>query len=200
MLKIDAIWQGETQQKIFRDLLHCMSLPGEIADLSQHLEKSSALVGVLATLLDGTVSWSDEDGLLSKSDNPNGIPADRYLLQAPIAPPETAQFVVINASNPPQTNFCPNLGELPNPEKGATLVLQGKSLGMGNQLLQLSGAGVKETRLVHFMGFHPEWFICRQEWVANFPLGVDMILVDSSRVMALPRTTRIQISLTEGGF
>lgn len=186
MLKIDAIWQGETQQKIFRDLLHCMSLPGEIADLSQHLGKSSALVGVLATLLDGTVSWSDEDGLLSKS--------DRYLLQAPIAPSETAQFVVIDATNPPQTDFCPNLGELPNPEKGATLVFQGKALGMGNQSLQLSGAGVKETRLVHFTGFHPEWFIRRQEWVANFPLGVDMILVDSTRVMALPRTTRIQLA------
>lgn len=183
MLKIDAIWQGETQQKIFRDLLHCMSLPGEIADLSQYLGKSSALVGVLATLLDKTVSWSDEDGLLTKS--------DCYLLQAPIAPSETAQFVVIDATLPPQTDFCPNLGELPNPEKGATLVLQGKALGMGNQSLQLSGAGVKETRLVHFAGFHPEWFIRRQEWVANFPLGVDMILVDSTRVMALPRTIRV---------
>ena len=192
MLKIDVIWEGETQQKIFRNLLHCMSLPGEIADLSQHLGKSSALVGVLATLLDKTVSWSDEDGLLSKS--------DRYLLQAPTAPPETAQFVVRDAANPPQTDFFPNLGELPNPDKGATLVLQGKALGMGNQSLQLSGAGVKETRLVHFTGFHPEWFIRRQEWVENFPLGVDMILVDYTRVMALPRTSHIQISLTEGGF
>ena len=186
MLKIDEIWQSETQQKIFRHLLHCMTLPGEVADFSQYLEKSSALVGVLATLLNKIVSWSDEDGLLTKS--------DRYLLQAPITPPETAQFVVRDAINPPQNDFFPRLGELPNPEKGATLVLQGKSLGVGNSSLQLSGAGVKGTRLVHLAGFHPEWFMRRQEWVANFPLGVDMILVDYSHVMALPRTTHIQMS------
>lgn len=185
MLKIDRIWQGETQQKIFRTLLKCMSLPGEISDLSQYLEKSSALVGVLATLLDGTVTLSDEEELLTQS--------ERYLLQASTAPLETAQFVLIDATKPPQTNFLPSLGELPNPETGATLILQGKSLGRGNTLLHLSGAGVKETCPLHLSGFHLEWFVRRQEWVANFPLGVDIILVDSTRVMALPRTTYIQV-------
>ena len=185
MLKIDGIWLEETQQKIFRNLLHCVSLPGEIADLSQYLEKSSALLGVLATLLDGTVSLNDEDGLLTQR--------DRHLLQAAIASPETAQFVVRDATKPPQPDFFPNSGLLPSPEKGATLILQGKTLGTGNNLLQLSGAGVKKTCLVHLAGFHPEWFVRRGEWVENFPLGVDVLLVDSTRIMALPRTTKLQL-------
>ncbi|MBD2772711.1 phosphonate C-P lyase system protein PhnH [Iningainema tapete] len=186
MLKIDTIWLPETQQKIFRNLLHCMSLPGEISDLSEYLNKSSALVGVLATLLDKSVSWSDEDGLVS--------PSDRYLLQAPTASVETAKFVVRNATNPPESHFTPNLGELPNPETGATIILQGTALAIGNTTLQLSGAGVKGTRLVNLAGFHPEWFRRRHDWNTNFPLGVDVILVDSTRIMALPRTTHIQMS------
>ncbi len=186
MLKIEGIWQEHTQQKIFRELLYCMSLPGEIINLNQYLEKSSALVGVLATLLDRSVTWSDEDELVNKR--------DRSLFQASQVSSQTAQFVVKNALHPPLSAFIPNLGELSNPEKGATLILQGESLGIGNKLLELAGAGIKETRLVCLAGFHLQWFICRQQWVENFPLGVDLILVDRSQIMALPRTTQIQLS------
>lgn len=186
MLKIEAIWQGETQQKIFRNLLHCMSLPGEVADLSKYLGKSSALTGVLATLLDKTVNWSDNDGLVNKS--------DRYLLQAPIVSEETAKFVVKNAINPPEFNFSPNLGELSNPEKGATLILQGTALQLGNISFELSGPGIYQTRFIHIAGFHPLWFVLRQNWVEKFPLGVDIILVDSTCIMALPRTTEIKLN------
>jgi alpha-D-ribose 1-methylphosphonate 5-triphosphate synthase subunit PhnH len=182
MLKIDNIWKIDIQQKIFRSLLTCMSRPGEIADLSQHLGNSSALLGVLATLLDRTVTLNDDDELVNRS--------DLHLLQAPSDSPQTAKFIARDATNPPG-NFTPHLGDLSNPEKGATIILQGKALGSGNVSLQLSGAGVKETYRVSLKGFDPEWFIHRQEWVANFPLGVDMILVDFNRIMALPRTTHI---------
>jgi alpha-D-ribose 1-methylphosphonate 5-triphosphate synthase subunit PhnH len=186
---IDNIWQWETQQKIFRKLLHCMSLPGDISDISQYLENASALVGVLATLLDRNVSWNDEDNLVNES--------ERYFLRAPITSLETAKFVIKDAINPPQTNFLPCLGELIHPEKSATLILRGKELGIGSTLLQFSGCGVKDTRLVHLSGFHPEWFILRQTWVANFPLGIDILLVDFTKIMALPRTTKVDILRSE---
>ncbi|MBW4475089.1 MAG: phosphonate C-P lyase system protein PhnH [Stenomitos rutilans HA7619-LM2] len=184
MITVDAIWQAETQQKIFHALLNCMSLPGEIADLSHYLGKSSALVGVLATLLDGTVSLSDEDGLISKN--------DRHLLQASTAPSAIANFVIKDATKPPQDGFSPNLGELPNPEKGATLILQGETLGIGDLSLQLTGPGVNGARQTSIMGFHSEWFMYRQQWVENFPLGVDLCLVTSAQIMAIPRSIKIQ--------
>lgn len=49
------------------------------------------------------------------------------------------------------------------------------------------------NRLVCVSGFDSEWFLRRQEWVENFPLGVDMILVDPTCIMALPRTTKLQL-------
>jgi len=184
MLAIDAIWQAETQQKIFRALLNCMSLPGEIADLSPYLGNSSALLGVLATLLDGTVSLSDEDELISQQ--------VRHLLQAHTASSEIANFVVKDATKPPQEGFLPNLGELPNPEKGATLILQGETLGVGDLPLLLRGPGVNGTRKVSIAEFHPEWFIHRQQWVENFPLGIDLFLVTFTQVMAIPRAITIE--------
>lgn len=187
VIMIDAIWQAEMQQKIFRALLNCMSRPGETADLKPYLGSSSALLGVAATLLDGTVSLSDEDELINEH--------DRHLLQAPTVSPAIANFVIKDATKLPQGSFSPNLGELPNPEKGATLILQGESLGAGDLLLKLSGAGVKEARHFSTTGFHPIWFEYRQRWVEYFPLGIDMILVDSTSVMALPRTTKVDYGL-----
>jgi len=100
-LKIDMIWQYEVQQNIFRNLLRCMSLPGDIADLSQYLERSSALLGVLATLLDSSVSLSDEEQLLDER--------ERSFLGATISSPERAQFVIRNGSHPPKKIFVPCL-------------------------------------------------------------------------------------------
>lgn len=185
MLKIEAIWQPQTQQRIFRQLLQGMSLPGTIIDLQAELETTSGLVGILATLLDRSVTWSDEDNLVSQR--------DRTLLQAALATTATAQFVVQDATKLPQQQFLPSLGELTNPEQGATLILVGKALGVGNLHLQLSGAGIQSTRQVSLEGFESEWFIRRQQWVAHFPLGVDLILLAGTRLMALPRTTQMVI-------
>ncbi|MEM6755288.1 MAG: phosphonate C-P lyase system protein PhnH, partial [Cyanobacteria bacterium P01_C01_bin.38] len=70
MLKVElpGVWQDEVQQQIFRRLLSCISLPGTIADLSSYLQGSNALIGVLATLLDNTVTLHDVDGLIDNRD------------------------------------------------------------------------------------------------------------------------------------
>ncbi len=185
MLKIKTIWEPHTQQRIFRQLLQGISLPGTIIDLQGELETSSGLVGILATLLDRSVTWNDEDNLVSQG--------DRTLLQAALTDTETAQFIVKDACKPPQPQFSPSLGELATPERGATLILVGKALGIGNLHLQLVGAGISSTRQVSLAGFESQWFSCRQQWVAHFPLGVDLILLAGTRLMAIPRTTQIVI-------
>lgn len=183
-IELAPIWQEATQQHLFRELLSCMSLPGTIANLSRYLNGNSALVGVLATLLDGSVSFSDETGLLKER--------DRRLLQASSAPVEAAHVVIADAIAPPPQGFCPNLGTLTSPEQGATLVLQGQALGKGNLALCLKGAGILDQRTIALSGFHPTWFNQRAEWI-SFPLGIDLILVDATQVMALPRTTKLRI-------
>ncbi|ACK65049.1 phosphonate C-P lyase system protein PhnH [Rippkaea orientalis PCC 8801] len=184
MLTIESIWQAKSQQKIFMALLNCMALPGKIVDLKDNLGSYSALLGVLATLLDNTVTWSDEDELVNHR--------DRTLLATPLVPSNKAQFIVKNATIAPNNHFSPYLGELTSPEQGATLILQGNHLGKGNLKLQLSGPGIENTLTISLDQFDPEWFKQRYLWNKHFPLGVDMILVDQTQILALPRTTHLE--------
>ena len=190
MLQVDLplIWQDEIQQQIFRQLLSCTSLPGTIADLSIHLGKSTALIGVLATFLDNTVTLHDIDGLVRDS--------DRRFLSSPNAPLSEARFIVADAAIPPTPDFNPNLGTLDSPEFGATVILTGQQVGSGELNLNLTGPGIptqgrKQGLKMSLMGFHQDWFVRRQELVSNFPLGIDLILVDAVRVTVIPRTTQL---------
>jgi len=188
MLQVDLplIWQDEIQQQIFRQLLSCTSLPGTIADLSKYLGESNAATGVLATLLDNTVTLHDVNGLIDDR--------NRRFLNSPDASLSEARFVVADAAIPPNQDFSPNLGTLDSPEFGATLILKGKQVGSGELSLSLTGPGIESQsgklwRLC-LTGFHQDWFVRRQELVSNFPLGIDLILVDAKRVTVIPRTTQ----------
>ena len=136
MLKVElpAVWQDEVQQQIFRQLLTCNSLPGTIADLSMYLQGSTALIGVLACLLDNTVTLHDVNGLLENS--------DRRFLGSPDAALSEARFIIADARIAPDKNFNPNLGTLDSPEFGATVVLQGQKFGSGELILNLTGPGI----------------------------------------------------------
>lgn len=187
MLKVElaGIWQDEVQQHIFRQLLSCMSLPGTIADLSLYLGENTALMGVLATLLDNTVTLHDLHELV-----PQG---DRRFLNSPTAPLSEARFILADGAIAPDANFSPHLGTLASPELGATIVLQGQHLGSGELTFSLTGPGISSTQenKVALNGFHGAWFSRRQEWISAFPLGIDLILVDATQVMIIPRTTQI---------
>lgn len=186
-IELEAIWQAAMQQQIFRQLLSCASLPGTIADLSELLGQQRALIGLLATLLDHTTPLHDVDGLVSERDH--------HLLAAPDSPLAEARFIVANAATAPKPEFRPPLGTLSSPELGATLILQGHSLGIGQLTLKLTGPGISGQHIVALAGFDGTWFDRRAEWLTSFPLGVDLILVDAARVMVLPRTTQIEMTV-----
>ena len=194
MLQVDLplIWQDEIQQQIFRHLLSCTSLPGTIADLSVHLGESSVLIGVLATFLDNTVTLHDIDGLVSDG--------DRRFLNSPDAPLSEARFIVADGGISPEQDFSPSLGTLDSPEFGATVILKGQQVGSGELNLNLTGPGIPSQggkKKLSLNGFNQDWFVRRQELVSNFPLGIDLILVDAVRVTVIPRTTHAILDFAE---
>jgi alpha-D-ribose 1-methylphosphonate 5-triphosphate synthase subunit PhnH len=183
MLEVAAIWQPDTQQQNYRVLLEAMARPGSVQTLQGLDESPGALVAVLATLLDASVSLCDSDGLLS--DN------DRSLLQTGQAEPEQADYLLCSGQREPR--FEPKLGTLPSPEQSATLLIRVAALDAGDLRLVLNGPGIKGGRKCSIGGLNPRWLARREDWVCGFPLGVDMILVDEKRVLALPRTTRVEV-------
>ena len=183
MLHIEPIWTPEIQQIHFRLLLEVMSRPGKRSELIEIPESGKPFLSVLSALLDSEVSLSDPDNLLSDD--------DWLMLQANRSEPESADYILCSASNVP--TFTPKLGTLPSPEKSATIVLVASSLEQGSLTLRLSGPGIAIDNELVLDGVKQEWLEKRIDWNCAFPLGVDFILLDSRRVTAIPRTTKVEI-------
>lgn len=183
MLTFDPIWLPETQQAHFRILLEAMSRPGSTQPLTITPQTGPTALAVLATLLDGAVSLADPNRLLSEQ--------DWAMLQTQQKPADAAEYLICNGHTAPE--FTPMLGTLESPEKSATIIVIVESLSQGDTRLRVSGAGINGNRECSLQGLHPEWLNHREVWGCSFPLGVDIILVDECEVMALPRTSKVEV-------
>ncbi|PKO84662.1 MAG: phosphonate C-P lyase system protein PhnH [Betaproteobacteria bacterium HGW-Betaproteobacteria-11] len=183
-MKVERIWQADVQQRVFRELLEAFSRPGDMRDLSTWVDGTTAQRAVLATLMDGEMTLADPHGRIMDTDWP--------LLQAKPGASEHARYVAVDGHRAP--DFQPELGSLESPEFGATLLIGVNSLGDGELSLELVGPGIDGQRNIRLAGLHPDWLTRRADWVGSFPLGVDLLLSDAHRIVALPRTTRIRIS------
>jgi alpha-D-ribose 1-methylphosphonate 5-triphosphate synthase subunit PhnH len=182
MTNLDAIWAPKAQQAVYRKLLAAFSYPGEIADFGA----GCTWQAVLATLCDDAATLADPGGILDAS--------TRAFLRCGQAAPAEADFVLLRATEPP-AELTPRLGDLENPEHGATVVLVGEDLRAGPLRIVLTGAGVETERELRVTGFHPGWLRRREEWNENFPMGVDLILCDARSIVALPRTTAVRLEV-----
>ncbi len=176
-------WSAGHQQTVYRHLLRAFSFPGRIETLGD----GCALTQVLATLVDSEARLADPYHLVDE--------LTRQRLQARIAAPEHAQFIVADGSKPPA--WEPRQGSLDSPEQGATILLKVASLGRGTHW-SLEGPGIETRASLAIGGLDPAWMDRRTAWNAAFPLGVDLILIDAECMAALPRTTVMSRVTTPG--
>lgn len=174
-------WSAPRQQAVFRQLMNAFSYPGRVEILAE----GEALKQTLATLVDSEATLADPQNLVDA--------LTRHRLQTRLFEPERAQFIVADGSQAPA--FEPCLGTLESPEQGATILLRVGILGEGEGW-QLTGPGIARTQALAVTGLHPEWLARRQVWNEGFPLGIDVILCDAERIVALPRTTSITSAST----
>ena len=182
-MKIDPIWQADIQQQIFRNVLEAFSRPGTSQILSGLINTHHASVAVLAAILDRQVTLADPHNLLESSLWP--------LLQASRNAATSANFILADGALAP--DFEPCLGTLDSPELGATLVVCVEKISAGKQI-QLNGPGVDGTTAFSALGLSPEWLEKRNEWTYSFPLGVDLVLTDSTSIVVIPRSTQLLLS------
>ncbi|NNU80356.1 phosphonate C-P lyase system protein PhnH [Halovulum dunhuangense] len=76
------------------------------------------------------------------------------------------------------------------PDDGATLIVAA-TIGEG-ATLRLTGPGIEtETRIS--LGGLPEGFFALRDARIRYPEGVDIAIVDGARLVALPRSTRVEV-------
>lgn len=177
------IWHPARQQQLFRSLLDAYSYPGRIQTSPLNAE---AWLALLSVLVDGQTTLSDPQDMVDEF--------DWTKLEAQRVPSELAAFVLLDGSRAPE--FVPSIGTLEAPEGGATLLLRVASLHddeAGALRMRLSGPGILEAVSIGVDGLHPDWIAARNDWVNSFPLGVELVLCDAQRFVALPRTTGIEL-------
>lgn len=182
IISSQTAWTPRYQQQCFRRILDAVGYPGCI----EHLGHSAPpLLAVLACLADRMSTIHDRDDLVSES--------DRRLLGAQFTDLDQAQFVVADGIYSPSSGWTPPQGTLSSPEFGATLLLQCEDLEEGELSVEIEGPGVPKTIFHRLTGLHPGWIRQREAWVADFPKGVDFILLGKREILAWPRTTKIRI-------
>ncbi|MBE0413702.1 phosphonate C-P lyase system protein PhnH [Yoonia sp.] len=180
VLDLPRLWRPATHQALFRRILDVAARPGQIADLGDLLDGRPAALAALATFCDNTQTLADLTGTLSAT--------DFAFLDVGKATVDKAGFILSVGTAAP--DFTPRLGTLDTPEDGATLVIMVDSLTEG-AALTLTGPGINGTATLAPKGLAPDWLTARARWCADFPMGVDLVLADATRLTVIPRTTKI---------
>ncbi len=76
------------------------------------------------------------------------------------------------------------------PDTGAT-VLTRATIGEG-AVVRLSGPGIETTTDLRLGGLHPALWPARAQ-LCRYPQGVEMIFIDGARLVALPRSTHVEV-------
>lgn len=116
----------------------------------------------------------------------------RFHTNAPlVSQPEQATFAVTDEAISSEQLNALSTGTAVAPEAGATLILQVASLS-GGRMLRLTGAGIAEERMIAPQ--LPECILHElTERPHPFPLGIDLILTCGERLLAIPRTTHVEV-------
>lgn len=183
-------------QEVFRTFLHCMSRPGTIKNIEeigrpigQHDYCQHSIFVSAITLLDAETCFhvvgehADMiEGFLSSFTYSKvvDIQAADFIFIMKDAKKQLIKDVFKEAKK----------GTLTNPQRSTTILIETDHLSNGNQLI-VEGPGIELTENVEIEGSE-FWITERAEAIKEYPLGVDIILIDhKSNVMCLPRTTII---------
>lgn len=177
-------------QAVFSAVMNAFARPGTIVDLGDRVRVpvplAPAAAAILAALADfDTPVWLDAGAEVAGLGNwiafQTGAPLTRD--------PGAAQFAVL--SDPADLAFERFSAGTPEyPDRSTTVIITVDGLEDG-PALTLTGPGIEARAVIAPSGL-AEAFLA--EWGRNnslFPRGIDLALVCGSRLLALPRTTRI---------
>lgn len=188
-------------QHLFRLTLDALANPGTVQQLIIHprlLAENAVprpyLASVLLTLLDHEVTLHVAPG--PATDDLAGLMVRRT--RTTLVDAGSADFAVAEAASlEPGLPETLRRGSLEYPDDGATLVIDVPSLDQteaGTLELTLAGPGIESVRRLRLGGLAAAVFHARNRAVANYPMGIDLLLIDAAgRMVGLPRTTGISI-------
>jgi len=206
-------------QTAYRVLLDCMARPGTVGNLAEvrgciefdaPLDKGLLLMGL--TLLDGETSFAvPAEGVPEPiAETLAGVQAFlARICSSRIEDPGRAAFLFLPGGAAVQAIEKALRGTFIDPHLGATIIIELESLGTGavgpgmagsaepGGSWILEGPGISATDVLSCgpddVRMLSEALRARERACSEFPLGVDLVLVDkAARVVCIPRTTTVR--------
>jgi alpha-D-ribose 1-methylphosphonate 5-triphosphate synthase subunit PhnH len=180
-------------QLAFRKIMDAVARPGSRANFGRAVEPPAGL-GVAAatvalTLFDfETPVWLEPALRVGEAET-----WVRFHCGCPLVDdPAAAAFAIVTdaAAAPPLGAF--NLGDARYPDRSTTVILQVESLDGGPGAI-LTGPGIEREALVAPRGLPDGFWGQMQDNNAKFQFGVDALLVSGPALVAVPRSSQIQI-------
>lgn len=183
-------------QSAYRMLIDSMSRPGTISNVSEEAQKidfqtecSKSLVVMALTLLDTEVTF--------KVVSQHEVEVTRFINQLTYAKStsiDSADYIfVLQDATSEQLQAAIRMakpGDLVNPQESATLIIEVDAVTRERELI-LKGPGIEKETFVQIVSDHG-WIDYRVEKNAEFPLGIDLLFIDTNdNLLALPRTTQV---------
>ena len=179
-------------QRGFRALMDALANPGTMRPLDLGLTPPAPLTPELGAV---ALTLCDHDSPLWLDRRLAGSAAVsawlRFHTGAPVVDdPAAAHFALATgAEDLPLLNSF-SLGSDQYPDRSTTVVLALPALNGGSPLT-LRGPGIKEEQTISPVGLPGDFLAQWLENRAQFPRGVDLLLVADGAVIGLPRSTRI---------
>ncbi|MGB3329230.1 MAG: phosphonate C-P lyase system protein PhnH [Thermomicrobiales bacterium] len=188
-------------QQTFRRVLDALAQPGQVQQLAAHPALAGTFgdrphlrwpASLLLMLVDHEVSLA----VTLATGGEELESAVRRRTRVATSPVERADTIVCDVDTlTPDLVTAIRRGSLEYPDDGAILLLLVDDLLAGGQRsVTLSGPGIDGTRRIALPGFTPETLAAREEAVAAYPMGIDILILDrQGRLIGLPRTTVVTL-------
>ena len=174
-------------QRVFRCVLQATAQPGKLFALPP--TGVAPREAVALTLLDHEVAFCAVGGPPEDAERISGLTGSR------IVPLPEADFALFSGGSGVGISTLER-GTLERPETGATAIFAVRRLSnTGTFTLKLSGPGIPDGRSLGAEGLSAEEAEAIRDSRQDYPLGVDVYLVDDAgQVAGLPRSTRLDVA------
>ena len=198
----DEIFDAQQQ---FRIILDSMSRPGKINRMPQMDIEPPAGINNAAVLI-GFALLNADVSFFVTSDNSAAITP--YIALNTTAQPKSildADFIFMDGLDDEAIIADAKTGTLSYPEESATIIISVDEINedaLAESIkLTLKGPGIETESQVSIKGINPEILNAVKEQNLEFPLGIDVMLVDKdNRIVCIPRSNRFVVEINEAEF
>lgn len=180
-------------QRVFRVVLDAMARPGSIHTMPLSPPSPAPLGPAAAALCLALLDFETRVWLQPQVADRALVDYLRFHCGCRIAKNTLeAQFALIADPTvlPPLEAFNP--GDPEYPDRAATLVIQVERVSSAGGVT-LTGPGIEGAVQLAVPALPADFWVQRIDSQARYPLGVDLVFVTGSRLVALPRSTQVKV-------